>query len=412
MSLLAASLLFAAASAAPAAPPDPRAEWLAKHAVRLRSIDPNDDDFADLQPLRKTLAGVRVVMLGEQDHGDGTTFFLKARLIRFLHEQMGFDVLAFESGLYDCEKAQEHLAAGEPARQALPLCVFAVWTKAREFDPVYDYVDAQRKAGHPFELAGFDCQLTGDAPEKYLVADLRAQGFSDERVERFLPHFLDGSWESGEAPPPPAEEQEAYARTLERWSASAKSPFWQYVLDSLRVFGDIEWHTKLGDNHAASAMRDRQMGKNFVWLARERYKKRKIIVWAATFHNARNVRTVETDVPMLQRLFAANTPMGEFAKNALGKELYSIGVSSAEGEFGRLSAKSKPVPPPSPDSLEALFLRAGLTQAFVDFHHAPPWLHEPIPGQVLFHREQRADWTRVVDGVLYVRRMERVHKSD
>jgi hypothetical protein len=26
---------------------------------------------------------------------------------------------------------------------------------------MYDYVDAQRKAGHPFELAGYDCQLRG-----------------------------------------------------------------------------------------------------------------------------------------------------------------------------------------------------------------------------------------------------------
>lgn len=309
-----ASLLFAAAATAPAPPPDARVDWLAKHAVRLHSIDPHDDDFADLQPLRKTLAGVRVVMLGEQDHGDGTTFFLKGRLIRFLHEQMGFDVLAFESGLYDCEKAQEHLAAGEPARQALPRCVFAVWSKSREFEPMVDYLDAQRKAGHPLEVAGYDCQLSGSASEDFLLADLHAQGFSDERVERFLPHFLDGSWEGGTAPPPPAEEQAAFARTLERWRASARSPFWQHVLDSLRVFGDMEWHTKHEDNYVASTMRDRQMGKNFVWLARERYAHRKIIVWAATFHNARNVRTVETDVPMLQHLFASNTPMGARTK--------------------------------------------------------------------------------------------------
>src|SRR6185436_2699846 len=111
---------------------DARVRWLADHATPIRSVDPADDDFRDLEPLRKSLQGVRVVMLGEQDHGDGTTFLAKTRMIRFLHERMGFDVLAFESGLYDCAKVWERLQAGEPAQTAVPRGVFAIWTRSRE----------------------------------------------------------------------------------------------------------------------------------------------------------------------------------------------------------------------------------------------------------------------------------------
>ena len=83
-------------------PADPaKVTWLKTNQVPLRTIDPTDVNFEDLKPLKKSIGNSRVVMLGEQTHGDGAAFDAKTRLIRFLHEQMGFNVLAFESGLYN-----------------------------------------------------------------------------------------------------------------------------------------------------------------------------------------------------------------------------------------------------------------------------------------------------------------------
>src|SRR5687767_13577809 len=79
------------------------AKWLATHSVPVRSIDPDDDDFSDLQFLKRTIGNARVVQLGDQTHGDGATIYARGRLVRFLHEQMGFDVLAWEGGFFDCE---------------------------------------------------------------------------------------------------------------------------------------------------------------------------------------------------------------------------------------------------------------------------------------------------------------------
>jgi len=407
--MLAAALLFAAATAAP---PDARVEWLAKHAMPVRSIDANDDDFSDLEPLRKTLAGARVVLLGEQDHGDGTTFLAKTRLVRFLHEKMGYDVLAFESGLYDCDVAWKHMQAGEPAQQAVPRCVFSVWTRSREVQPLIDYLGAQARGAHPLEVAGVDCQLTGTAPDDFLINDLHAQGFADPAVESVLKGLMSSRWEDDTEPRPPASEQASFHKTLAQWRAAAKTPMWRQILTSLDVFADCEWQTKLKDNYKSGRIRDLQMGKNLIWLAREHFPNRKIIVWAANFHNERNVRKIETDVPRYAHLFAADAPMGEVAKNALGDQLYSLGFTDAEGEYGRVFFKeSHPVPAPSPESFEALCVRAGLTNAIIDFHHAPRWLRTPMPGQIAFHVEMRADWTRIVDGVFFIRRMDRSHKK-
>src|SRR5687768_4564334 len=106
-------VLAVPALAQPSAPADPRVEWLRKNAVPIRSIVPEDRSFSDLQPLKKILGNSRVVLLGEQSHGDGSVFLAKTRMIQFLHEEMGFGVLAFESGLYDCRRAWEALQAGE-----------------------------------------------------------------------------------------------------------------------------------------------------------------------------------------------------------------------------------------------------------------------------------------------------------
>src|SRR5688572_18743770 len=55
---------------------DARIAWLTANAAPIGSIDPSipDDDFSDLEPIRRAVGNSRVVMLGEQSHGDGATF--------------------------------------------------------------------------------------------------------------------------------------------------------------------------------------------------------------------------------------------------------------------------------------------------------------------------------------------------
>jgi hypothetical protein len=47
-------------------PADALQTWLAAHAVPVRSIDPLDEDFRDLEPLVAAIGTARVVQMGSR----------------------------------------------------------------------------------------------------------------------------------------------------------------------------------------------------------------------------------------------------------------------------------------------------------------------------------------------------------
>src|SRR5690606_37463529 len=71
----------------------PQAAWLRSHAhpVALEA-----ERFDDLEFLRPLLEGKRVVQLGENSHGVREYNLVKARIVRLLHQELGYDVIAFE----------------------------------------------------------------------------------------------------------------------------------------------------------------------------------------------------------------------------------------------------------------------------------------------------------------------------
>lgn len=57
--------------------PDPLS-WMMDHAASIH-VSPSVTDFSDLEAFRQSIGSSRVVLLGEQSHGDGTTFLAKRR---------------------------------------------------------------------------------------------------------------------------------------------------------------------------------------------------------------------------------------------------------------------------------------------------------------------------------------------
>lgn len=140
---------------------NPRVRSLSNHMLKLNSVDPEDVDFSDLLPLRENLKGVRIVLLGEASHFDGTDFLAKTRLIRFLHSELGFDILAFEAGIYQMRLAWETLRAGVDPQKAFSKGAFWIWARSVQVEPLVRYVSHLLSTDRPLEFAGIDNQVWG-----------------------------------------------------------------------------------------------------------------------------------------------------------------------------------------------------------------------------------------------------------
>jgi erythromycin esterase len=411
---------------------DARIAYLKKYAVPVRSIDAEDGNFADLEPLRQAIGGRRIVLLGENSHGDGAAFGAKSRLIKFLHERMGFDVLAFESGFYDVHRAWADLRAGGDPQAAVSTGVDAIWSACRQTQPLWSYIAARSKTERPLELCGFDMQFTGTASRDHLLKDLGdylskaalpadirgASARTMEALDLVLndPNYMwNGSPFKKVSAGYPAAVLTAVRALAESLvslrpaagEAAVERDFWVECLRSSAAFLEMSWGVDAQALEKAARewavnLRDRQMAENLVWLAQGAYPGRKIIVWAATSHIIRNRQALmkgEDDLVL----------MGDRIDPVLGPEIYALGFTPYEGRSGTVDmATPEKVIPPGRDSLEELLFSAGFEYAFLDLRNpgaGGAWLREPLACRAMTMMAHKADWTRILDGVFFIREM-------
>ena len=133
--------------------------FLKQNVLKINSI--TDTDYNDLSFLDNELEGVEILMLGEQSHGDGSTFLAKTRLIKYLHKYKDFNVLVFESGLVDAYRVWKMIMEGKNDIDVFDYGIFQVWAKSQQTRELFEYVLEQSKSSNPLIIAGFDMQPTG-----------------------------------------------------------------------------------------------------------------------------------------------------------------------------------------------------------------------------------------------------------
>ena len=155
-------------------------------------------DFSDLAFLKPLLTDARIVQLGEAGHGMGDVNDLKVRLVRFLIQEMGFTVVAFESSLYLAHQADAR-ARDAGAQTTLTSSLIGVW-HTKEVLPLFEQLKASRGTDREIRLAGFDVQPIGSGKKtrpaffRKLLADDPAYAAEVEAFDTaFLAEYDKGS---------------------------------------------------------------------------------------------------------------------------------------------------------------------------------------------------------------------------
>jgi erythromycin esterase len=385
--------------------------YIKEHALVIHNTEPTNETYADLAPLKAVLSQVEVVGLGEQTHYDGHTFKAKTRLVKFLHQEMGYEVLAFESGFYDTYKAWQDIQIGKPAQTAARKSIYGLWITA-ETEELFKYIDSQKNTARPLILAGIDCKFSGDYAKETLLSDLEAylRSFNAKVLQDSLQWAAFGKSMlrvievSDYMSKPSAADTLNAQRTLgdmlsaieEKTTlaggASQEDAFWRQFCKSTL--------TEATKRYSKAQVRDRQMGENLLFLKDELYKDKKMMVWAASSHLTYDGENIE------RTFYQQNLRLGDYIKQAYGDKYYNIGFTGYEGKIGKLLFFPLiKVKKHKENSIEHLLGQTGQPFLLLDLNkpNLPGWLQAHIIARPFGYKEISMRLPQVMDGLFYTR---------
>ena len=397
---------------------DPRGarEYVAAHALAIRSLT-DGEDFRDLAPLADASGAARIVQLGESSHGSGTMSLLKTRLIRFLHEQHGFNVIAFESSLFACSRGLEREAAVDA--QALMRSCVSDNSYTAEMLPLFEYIKSTQHGANPLRLAGIDVQPSVESAAALEDFFRGVAAGLDERQRATLldsvaaVHALqvDGNrcmgWNDRDACQRTRTRHEGVRAALRNQLplanqlAGADAPLAGMLLESW--MDAIDWQLeRTRSNGHWYGRRDAGMAINAGRLIERLHPGQKLIVWAHNSH-------IAGDYPSNSLRRRQEQVMGMHLRKTYGSDLYTIGLFMLAGSQADNSRKITAVSAHRPGSLEGLFMPSSSPASFMALPagdepgSGDDWLQRPIIYKDWGRAENKAILARAFDAVMMVR---------
>ncbi|MEQ8907163.1 erythromycin esterase family protein [Ekhidna sp.] len=365
------------------------------------------DDKTDFSFLKPVLEDKKVVLLGEMTHGDGATFALKTEIVKYLHEELGFNVIALEDGMYSFIKWREKMESGQAEFEDIFKSMPYQWSGAAEMKELFAYL----KVNPDLVFTGFDSYdnflyrneflKEVDSLAKHLNV-IKYQGFEEDF------NFL---MENRASKIPPKRKRKGFYDFINKLSngvnincKGCRCRFWVRILDGLLTQSQAWWDRSDDNikNWWIQNPRDSTMASNILWLLEDKYSDEKIIVWAANFHVAKNLEGSVKPHKYFQNEGVKTT--GDYLSERIGKKMYTVGTISYTGSYSiPYEWHIQTIKEKSRKTLEH-FMAQKHQKCFVDFSNYTDFSSFKMSG-VSHYLELKGDWANVYDGVLFIKEM-------
>ena len=342
-------------------------KWLQQNTAELKS-----GEGYNFSALKKAIGNRRIVALGESTHGSGTYYHLKSELVKFLHQQMGFEVLAMESGLGDTYLAYANVDTLS-GKQLRDFSVFGNF-RAREATGLFDYIKKQHSTQSPLNYVGYDTQASSDFlinQLKKILADYNKK-LSDSLSTRMFSYQRAYGYASNQDSVNYLKHRNIFvatSNTARRYLEDNKDAImakhqinnaaFKVMVRSLAMFA-ASYNLPYAETWKGYALRDSLMAENIKWLLAEVYANKKVIIWAHNGH-------VEKDSTENGYMKA----MGHFLKEQHAADYYTIGLFAYSGvAYQFWTKKTIPIEKTNNTFIEHRLIATGKNTPFLNISNA------------------------------------------
>lgn len=370
----------------------------------IESISMDYENNRDLKALDSILKDNRILMLGENTHYDGSTLQAKGRLIQYLHESLGYNVVLYEAGQYDCWIMNEEMK-NRSLKTSIDsiggLGLFNFWWNNKETQPLIKYYQKAKTSSSPIELGGFDIQFSGETltakRSKLLNEFFNKNNITIKNFPLFskymneLPNFVYKGYVNRLLSEKQKKDLLKEISQLEGIvSQLKKNPendiYTKYFNDIKNNFNKA-WKYEPGSMKSMH-FRDSLMAKNLIRQIDSVYPKEKIIVWCA------NIHTFSAPYNKNYR------PLGSYIKERYGKTSYMLDFSS----YAKLNPSQNLTDKPGKLAVENIFHEMKTPYFIMDLRNIPTnsYLKKEFISTINQGADQSKIWSHFMDGIFFI----------